>query len=245
MNDFLVHVERIVRPIVAMDDRKDRMREELLAHLVACYEQERAREPDEAAARSKAIASLGDPAQLRNELQDSISRGGRWKAKFERLFSWHAPEPAWRYTLRVGLFTTFSYLFMLPIAWIVFRSAGPDPILNTLRLLGPLALLTGLNVFLLGFFYFKMRDSLLGAFGVRRSWLRVVGYSLASAGVVEASLLVFIWVATGDLGIDLALFWWRTWICLGLPASAIAVAWYHGPTEVRHAQWECLDIGAG
>src|ERR1700722_4138071 len=103
MNEFMIHVERIVRPIQAMDAHKDRMREELLAHLETSFEQERAKQADEVLARRLAIASLGDSGQLRNELQDSVTRMQRAKARFARVFSWHAPEPAWRYTLRAGL----------------------------------------------------------------------------------------------------------------------------------------------
>lgn len=73
MKELMIHVERIVRPIRA-DASKLRMRRELLAHLEASFEQERARGLDEAAALAEAKRRLGDPAELRLELQASVSR---------------------------------------------------------------------------------------------------------------------------------------------------------------------------
>jgi hypothetical protein len=77
MNDLMTHVERIVRPVRA-DWSKLRMRRELLAHLQASYNEERARGLDEPAAVAAAIRRLGDPAVLTAQLQASVSR-------FERL----------------------------------------------------------------------------------------------------------------------------------------------------------------
>ncbi|HEV8061525.1 MAG TPA: permease prefix domain 1-containing protein [Gemmataceae bacterium] len=242
MNEFMIHVERIVRPIRAIDDHKDRMREELLAHLQASYEEERARQPDEAVARAKAIASLGDPALLRSELQDSVSRMERYKARFERLLSWHAPEPAWRYTLRVGALTTASFfLLALPtyLALLVFKERVADVAASVMVAMGFLA---GINVFVLGFLYFKTRDSLLGAFGGSRSWLRAAGYVFASAATIEGTLLFFLWSFTGDLGDSLSLLLGRSLIAFALPLVGALVAWFRGPIELRHAEWELLEI---
>ena len=41
MKALRIHVERVVRPIRASNRRKDRMREELLAHLVGLFDEER------------------------------------------------------------------------------------------------------------------------------------------------------------------------------------------------------------
>ena len=63
MNEFMVLVERAVRPVLAGPARKLRMREELLAHLTGIYEEELARAGDEAAARAEAVRRFGDPAR--------------------------------------------------------------------------------------------------------------------------------------------------------------------------------------
>jgi hypothetical protein len=71
--DLMIHVERIVRPVRA-DASKLRMRRELLAHLQAAYEEERARGLDEPAALAEAKRRLGDPAEITRQLQASVSR---------------------------------------------------------------------------------------------------------------------------------------------------------------------------
>ena len=242
MNEFMIHVERIVRPIQAMDDRKDRMREELLAHLETSFEQERAKQTDDGLARQRAIASLGDPGQLRNELQDSVSRMERFKARIERLSSWHAPEPAWRYTLRAGVSVGLIFVLFLPSVVVLLLALEPQAILVALRLMALMAILTGINVFILGLLYFKIRDNLLSAFSTKRSWIRIVGYVLASAGVVECSMLLFL--CTTDRGIDRdwSLLLGRSLLAFALPLLGVFVAWFRGAAEVRHAEWECLDI---
>jgi hypothetical protein len=72
MKDLMVHVERIVRPIPASGGRKLRMRRELLAHLTAAFEEERARGLDDAAAAASAKRRLGDPDELRRQLEQPV-----------------------------------------------------------------------------------------------------------------------------------------------------------------------------
>ncbi len=73
MNELMIHVERIVRPVGATQGRKLRMRTELLAHLQATMEEERLRFPgDEQAAIERAKLRLGDTAELTRELQQTV-----------------------------------------------------------------------------------------------------------------------------------------------------------------------------
>lgn len=77
MTDLMTHVERIVRPVRA-DWSKLRFRRELLAHLQAAYDEERARGLDEPSAVAAAKRRLGDPAALTAQLQASVSRFERF-----------------------------------------------------------------------------------------------------------------------------------------------------------------------
>jgi hypothetical protein len=72
MNQLMIHIERIVRPLRAMQSRKLRMRRELLAHLQAAFEEERAAGVDDAAALERAKQRLGNPAELARSLQLSV-----------------------------------------------------------------------------------------------------------------------------------------------------------------------------
>ncbi len=65
-------VEKAVRPVRAMERRKDAMREELHAHINAVYEEEFARVSDSDAAVEAAVRRFGDPAELTRELQHSV-----------------------------------------------------------------------------------------------------------------------------------------------------------------------------
>lgn len=72
MKALRIHVERIVRPIRASVPRKNKMREELLAHLRTAFDEERATVPTDEVAVSRAKQRLGDPDALRAELQSAV-----------------------------------------------------------------------------------------------------------------------------------------------------------------------------
>lgn len=72
MTELTDHVERAVRPVRASRARKRRMRQELLAHLSAAFEEERIRIGDERLALARAVGRFGDAAELTRELQASV-----------------------------------------------------------------------------------------------------------------------------------------------------------------------------
>lgn len=72
MIELKKHVEKIVRPIRATQARKNRMREELLGHLMTSHDSAlRAGAPDPVA---DAISGLGEVEALRAELQSTVPR---------------------------------------------------------------------------------------------------------------------------------------------------------------------------
>jgi len=70
--NLMTHVERIVRPLRAMQIRKLRMRRELLNHLQSALDEERAGGLDEIEAIERAKTRLGDPGALRENLQRTV-----------------------------------------------------------------------------------------------------------------------------------------------------------------------------
>lgn len=74
MKELMLHVERIVRPVRALQSRKLRMRRELLAHMQSAVDQERAGGADEATAVARAKERMGEPADLTRSLQASVPR---------------------------------------------------------------------------------------------------------------------------------------------------------------------------
>jgi hypothetical protein len=81
MNELMVHVERAVRRVRASPARKQRMRQELLAHLTGLVEEEKAQGGDERQALVRALQRFGDPAGLLRDLQDSVPRLERWLSR--------------------------------------------------------------------------------------------------------------------------------------------------------------------
>jgi len=73
MKSLRREVERVVAPLQASPWRKDRMREELQAHLTNLYEDERTRLSD-SDALAAALSRFGEPAELTRSLQQSIPR---------------------------------------------------------------------------------------------------------------------------------------------------------------------------
>ena len=97
-NDLKAHVERIVSPVPASRSRRRTMREELLAHLWAIYDEELGRLGDEEAALREAKQRFGHPAGLSGELQKSVPF-------LERVFlalSQKKENSMWRWLLVLG-----------------------------------------------------------------------------------------------------------------------------------------------
>ncbi|HOX40052.1 MAG TPA: permease prefix domain 1-containing protein [Candidatus Brocadiia bacterium] len=145
MRELKKQVERVVRPIRAVGHRKDRMREELLAHLTATYDEELERDGDEPAAVARALQRFGDPSDLRLELQASVPLLERvlcvrfpcleWYVAIERrACKWNPEDSGLRYASRVtGAAIVFwigwallGIASTLPIA--LFRPAPAGPI---------------------------------------------------------------------------------------------------------------------
>jgi hypothetical protein len=243
----MVAVERAVRPVRSSGRRKDRMREELLAHLTASYEEEFARLGDENAARAEAIRRFGEPAALTAELQASVPLKGWVEYQLERWFGWHAPESAVRYTFRLAvLILIVSVVLSTPVVLAVALSCSDFAIdgLTRLRIGGTFLLVMSVDVFLLGLLYYKMRDALLGRMEVRRSLLRATGFALLFGLVLFTSGPAIAVLSLGDVasGVWLVLPDFLILASVGL-GFALFYALVNGPAEIRHTEWECLDIG--
>ena len=77
--------DRVVRPVRATMVRKRRMREELLAHLVAIFEEEARRLGNEQAALEQARQRFGDARELTRQLQQAVPRWDRCRSILENM----------------------------------------------------------------------------------------------------------------------------------------------------------------
>lgn len=237
-------VERAIRPVRASVAWKRKMREELLAHLTSIYEQELENLNDPTVALQQAAERFGNPAALARELEKSVPLKERWNHDLEHRFGWRAPESAARFLARLALQISgmiaigtgiiigaaVAVLGWTREVWIAFRPA------IALLVLFPVAL------FVLGMIYFKMRDSLFGAFGSRKSLSRAVLLGTGFALAVFLLGLGFIAFSEGNLGGVTP--WVSTYLIAGV-MMAIACGLYarlHGPAEIRDTVWVCMDL---
>jgi hypothetical protein len=126
-------VERAVRPVHATEQRKLRMREELLAHLTAIYVEEQSRLGDETAALAASRERFGDPAELTAELNRSVGAWQRfawavecWERRLDKLIAKRKDESPWRYAARSLItITAFTIGMMAVVCGMWWTVDGP------------------------------------------------------------------------------------------------------------------------
>lgn len=254
MNDFMVLVERAVRPVQAGPKKKLRVREELLAHLTAIHEEELARLGDDALARAEAIRRFGDPVALTTELQQSLLWQDRIDARLNRAFGWRPGESGTRYSMRLSFLVALVILPWLPFLLILGELGRPHPATAPttqllLRLFGGMLLSVPLCMFVLSLLSIRIRVAMFGAFGTPRSWRKVVGLVGLSLLVFPALGLFFFWTSLGHMDVLADHLMTPT----SLAASAVGylyiplhLVWHArkaGHGQIRHAEWTSLDIG--
>jgi hypothetical protein len=75
MTGLKIIVERAVRPVRVSNSHMRKFREELLAHVVGVFEEERARVDDDQTALERTALRFGNPAEVSSELQQSVPAG--------------------------------------------------------------------------------------------------------------------------------------------------------------------------
>lgn len=156
MKRLELHVESIVGPIRASERRKDRIREELLAHL---------RSAEEEGGTDAAIARFGSPEAVRAEIQAAVPALERWLWSPVRvlgpvdglfLHSEHAEGPM-AFALRGSALVTVLCAVIVGITLVALSVLEPgpgsarhtSPLGPTLRILAALALSTGATFYVL------------------------------------------------------------------------------------------------
>ncbi|MBI3735827.1 hypothetical protein HY256_04860, partial [Candidatus Sumerlaeota bacterium] len=165
-------VERAVRPVRASESRKDRIREELYAHLWSICEEEQGKEPDRCVNSNgdapfspeviaRAIERFGDSDELRLWLQDSVPEMERvlfvrlpWihrvedylQARFERRQNESAARWAGRLAVLFAVLIGFVCFVVNPLVQLLLK---PQPNLRKVFIMGGvMVLLTAVNAFL-------------------------------------------------------------------------------------------------
>jgi hypothetical protein len=263
MKALRVQVERVVRPIRASYLRKDRMREELLAHLTRLFDEELTRTGDAQWAMSEAIHRFGDATQLARELQASVPRLERWaflSVPYSAPIRRRKGESPVRYVLRANclgwaLGTVAISLFALVLATIVslrpHRADQPTASQMFLLLMGTAAIQIVLMI-CQGLLCEGIRQQLerraaaATAFARRRATWRIVGYSSVSSvvlGAAFAGLMLLIDMFSPIPFITRAQFWWiiLAVVVFGLPLTLLQ-SWSWKANTRRFENWDSLDL---
>ena len=128
-------VERAVRPVLATEKRKLRMREELLAHLTAIFVEEHQQLGDETVALAKSRGRFGNPAELTAELNRSVgpwqrfaAAGEHWERWLDKTLTKRKDESLSRYAMRSLMSSTVLAIgMMVAVCGIVWTIGGlPD-----------------------------------------------------------------------------------------------------------------------
>ncbi len=172
-----IMVERVVRPLHASTPRKLKMREELLAHVSAVFEEECGRLGAEAAALERTAQRLGNAAELTRQLQASVPTSDGCARFLESLFV----GPGWLIAFALGPAAFLGIAF-----WLQGRLAEwPIMVAWPVATLVTLYLVNGL------------RNALFGPKG--RSWRKVAAISIASWFLVPGFTFALCLVFSGNL----------------------------------------------
>jgi ATP-dependent Clp protease ATP-binding subunit ClpC len=121
-------VERAVRPVRASMSRKRKMREELLAHVSAVFEEEVAKLGEERVALERTEQRFGNPAELTSQLQEAIPASDRIPRFLEDL-ALRPGESTPRRAVRYALVTFLACGVVLLPAFLVQGRMNEWPIL--------------------------------------------------------------------------------------------------------------------
>ncbi len=241
LENLKVVVERAVRPVRAPTARKRRMREELLAHLSAIFEEEVAKTGDEQAALDRARQRFGDPRALTGQLQETVPRWDRVSTFFEG-FDLQPGESLLHLAVKHVLTMLAGYAILMPggVLSLVVRGRQYEI---------PAALWAVLVVFVastllyvpLVVMPYKIGRVLYGS-DAERSWRKAAWYGLASLAFFPAMAFGTYWPATFDLAASLAQL---RFACLFAPAAPVVffVMARRAFGDMRYKEeWASLEI---
>jgi hypothetical protein len=228
LTQLKVIVERVVRPVRASTSHKRKVREELLAHVNAVFDEELSLLRDEPAALARVAHRLGIPGELTSQLQESVSNRDRFDSFLEDfLIGTGVSTP--RLALRYTLLALFPEAFLL-IAYYVQGRMAEWPIAVSVPVLA------FVSVLLVG----RMRDALFGTKG--RSWPRVALVSVASWLLLPVVSFASCLTMSGDVRSSLLDVLPLIPVALLAPAALIITACAFAGAGRTEQEWASLQI---
>lgn len=241
-----VHVERIVRPIVAVESEKLKMRQELLAHVLDAFEYERSTGRSVEQAMQRAVERLGDPEVMRAELQSTVKWTSRIGYLNDQVLRRKPGVSLVRHASRVALLTFCAFVPLLlaivvPLEIVeIWNWTFKGQLL--VRFLIGYALMFSVGMFvgaILSDFAWQLADR---GYGDHGDVLRGVGIVVAA----QTALLVLGWSFTyaisGDYEASLSIAW--RWLLLAIVISPafLLLSWFDVRQRKPLVEWYALDL---
>lgn len=177
-------VERAVRPVSAALRNKQKMREEMLAHVVAVFDEKLQSTGDEPAALARTAERFGDPAELTAQLQATVPLRDAFDRVLDRV--WFRPnEPTLRRAVRHALLLDVLAFAYMAVMFAMLYGAVGDLLGGRLPAAAIVVYTTSV---LLGMFFFVIGFTFLAEWLRRvldarpsRPWLKVLLIAVASS----------------------------------------------------------------
>lgn len=241
-------VERAVRPVRASEASKLSMRVELLGHLTALFEEERARLGDDDAALESACSRFGDPAELSRELDRSVSCRGRlaWAEDrlvrtFERQFGYRRDRSSAWHLGRMTLLATASSLGVSGfVAFAVFVLLGENATSEELLSLSPFPFFVAALSFLLHGSGLALAASCYDA--ERPRWKRIVPQAIGCVVAMTVLFYALWWFVVDDVSRLLADLPIVSAVLGLIPIGLILAAWSSERAERPLREWSRLEL---
>ena len=245
LTQLKIIVERAVRPVRATTSRKRKMREELLAHVTAVFEEE-AKVHEESVALARMAARFGDVGELTGQLQAAVPASDALAYAMESFVGIGMREPvwrrAWRYAVVIGMFCACLLVASILVSGLVTGSWGEWVTLARLpSILVPVWMAT--LIFVATFLEHGMRQALFGPGG--RSWSRAIVIGVLTWLLVPGLVLVWL-IALGGAFLASLLDTLPLFLTGALAPVALVILVTALISEIRYVdEWANLPIDAG
>jgi ATP-dependent Clp protease ATP-binding subunit ClpC len=223
--------------------RKRKMREELLAHLTAIFEEERQKADDEQAALDQAKQRFGNVRELSEQIQGAIPRREWFSYVTERILLFRNGESALTHSMRVAvsMFLWFATTLVLLPPVLLLRGRQHEIVRLELAFVAAAIAFAGL-FFIMTLLGHGLRRALFPRTSAR-SLLTASLYLLSSAPVVPVFGFLLASIATGDLAVGYAHFRSLCWSIVVVPVILVAAVWQIAKDAQNDNDWACLEIG--
>jgi hypothetical protein len=193
LNQLRIIVERAVRPVRASIARKRKMREELLAHVTAVFEDE-SRRGDELTALERTAQRFGAPSEITQQLQAAVPAKDSASWFIEALIGFPPRAGA----LRQAVWHAFLVVCICAACMVIFftftgRWSEWLTVTRLPALLAPAYM--GVLMFFSSLLGRGMSQALFGPTG--RSWPRVIALGIAAWLLVPAVTALWCFIFTG------------------------------------------------